>query len=83
MWILSSIFTGFKILEKDGILKVKSVSMDKNFRADGRYPDRMIVELKADGKTIAYDMSDGYQSINIPELFDAQLDRLDYKTTTE
>lgn len=78
MWTLSSIFTGFKILEKDGILKVKSVSMDKNFRADGRYPDRMIVELKADGKTIAYDMSDGYQSINIPELFDAQLDRLDY-----
>lgn len=78
MWTLSSIFVGFKILEEKGLLKVKSVSMDRNFRADGRYPDRMIVELKADGKTIAYDMSDGYQSINIPELFDSQLDRLDY-----
>ena len=63
MWTLSSIFVGFKILEEKGLLKVKSVSMDRNFRADGRYPDRMIVELKADGKTIAYDMSDGYQSI--------------------
>ena len=78
MWTLSSIFVGFKILEEKGLLKVKSVSMDRNFRADGRYPDRMIVELKADGKTIAYDMSDGYQSINIPELFDSQLDRIDY-----
>lgn len=78
MWTLSSIFVGFKILEKNGLVDVKSVSMDRNFRADGRYPDRMVVELKTNGKTLVYDMSDGYQSINIPELFDTQLDNVDY-----
>ncbi len=78
MWTLSSLFAGFKLLENQGLLKVKSVSMDRKFLADGRYPHRMIFELKAQGKTIAYDMSDGYQDITIPEIFDAQLDKLDY-----
>ncbi len=78
MQTLSSIFTGFKILENRKLLKVKSVSFDRNFRADGRYPDRMVVEVKMSGKTLVYDMSDGYQSIISSELFDSQLDRIDY-----
>ncbi|HBL40210.1 MAG TPA: hypothetical protein DDY98_01015, partial [Ruminococcaceae bacterium] len=78
MWTLSSIFTGFKLLDEQKLLKVKSVSMDRNFRADGRYPDRMVVEVKMGGKTLVYDMADGYQSINSAEVFDSQLDRVDY-----
>lgn len=78
VWSMSSIFVGFRLLEKEGLLRIKKARVTHDFLSGGHYPHRQIVELRADGKTIAYDMADGYQDFDIPELFDKQLESVDF-----
>ena len=78
VWSMSSIFVGFHILEKAGLLRIKKTSITHDFLSGGYYPHRQIVELRAGGKILAYDMADGYQDFDIPERFDKQLESIDY-----
>lgn len=78
VWSMSSIFVGFRALEKAGLLRIKQTRISHDFLSGGHYPHRQIVELRAGGKILAYDMADGYQDFDIPELFDKQLESIDY-----
>lgn len=75
---ISSIFAGLKTLENDGIVKIKKYNMSNDFADQEIYPHRCVVELTANGKILAYDISDGYQDFDFPHVFDKQLDRIDY-----
>ncbi len=75
---MSSIFVGLKTLEKSETVKIKKIIMDPTFSHRSIYPHRYVIEVIADGKTLAYDMSDGYQDFDFPEVFDKQLDRVDF-----
>lgn len=73
-----SIFAGLKALENSGIIKVKKYNMSRDFITKENYPHRYVVELIADGKILAYDISDGYQDFDFPQVFDNQLERIDF-----
>lgn len=75
---ISQILAGYKMLEKQGVLKIKNVSPYREFRSGGNYEHNSIVEVEFDGRIIAYDMADGYQSIHRKDVFDSQLERLDF-----
>ncbi|MBQ3499486.1 MAG: hypothetical protein IJA87_10220 [Clostridia bacterium] len=75
---IGSIFAGLKVLENNGIVKVKKYNMSSNFASSEFYPNRYIIELTADGKILAYDISDGYQDFDFPQTFNDQLERIDF-----
>ncbi|MCQ2483695.1 MAG: glycosyltransferase [Clostridia bacterium] len=75
---ISQILAGYKMLEDRGVLKIKSVSPCTTFRSSGYYEHNSIVEVEINGKILVYDMADGYQSIHRKDVFDAQLDRVDF-----
>ncbi len=75
---ISQILTGYKLLENQGILKIKSAAPFTEFRSSGHYEHNSIVEVKINGKKIVYDMADGYQSIHRKDVFDKQLDGVDF-----
>lgn len=76
---ISQIMTGFKLLDNQGVIKIKKAEpVNKYFRQNGLYEHNSIVEVKIDGHLICYDMADGYQSIHRKDVFDQQLDRLDF-----
>lgn len=73
-----SIFAGLKALENQGIVKLKKYNMSSDFATRDIYPHRCVIELIANGKILAYDISDGYQDFDFPQVFDKQLDRIDF-----
>lgn len=73
-----SIFAGLKTLEENGIVKVKKYNMSHNFASSENYPNSYVIELIADGKILAYDISDGYQDFDFTQVFDKQLERIDF-----
>ena len=73
-----SIFAGLKTLEENGIVKVKKYNMSHNFASRENYPNSYVIELIADGKILAYDISDGYQDFDFTQVFDKQLERIDF-----
>ncbi len=73
-----SIFAALKTLEENGTVKIKKYNMSSDFASRDIYPHRYVIELIADGKILAYDISDGYQDFDFPLVFDKQLDRVDY-----
>lgn len=75
---LSLIFAGLSILEKERYLKIRKINQVFDFKKSGRYPNRLVLELKIEGKVIAIDISDGYQDIHSPEFMDAILENIDY-----
>lgn len=75
---ISSIFAALKVLEEKGIVKIKKYNMDPAFADRSTYPHRYVVELKSSDKTLIYDMSDGYQDFDFPEIFDSQLEKTDF-----
>ncbi len=75
---ISQIIAGFELLKKQGIIKIQSIAPENNFRSRGDYEHTSIVEVKTGNKLIAYDMADGYQSFHRKDVFDSQLERLDY-----
>ncbi len=75
---ISSIFAGLKVLEEKNIVKIKKYNMSPDFADRSIYPHRYVVELKSENKTLAYDMSDGYQDFDFPEVFDRQLENVDF-----
>ena len=74
---VSQIVAGYKMLEKQGILRIESAEPCRTFRSSGNYEHNSIVEVKIGDKTIAYDMADGYQSIHRLDVWDKELERLD------
>ncbi len=75
---LSSLFAGLKILEDSGKIKIKNIQMSPDFAPKEKYPLSYVVELRAEGKVLVFDVSDGYQDFDFPEDFDRQLDIIDY-----
>ncbi len=75
---VSQILAGYKMLEDKKKLKILKAVAYTSFRTDGNYEHNSIVEVDFGDVIIAYDMSDGYQSIHRKGVFDAQLDRLDF-----
>lgn len=75
---VSQILAGYKLLDKQKIVKIKSARPYSDFRSSKCYEHNSIVEVEIDGKLICYDMADGYQSIHRKNIFDEQLDRLDF-----
>ncbi len=75
---MGSIFAGLKALEENGTVKIKKYNMSSDFATRDIYPHRYVIELIANGKILAYDISDGYQDFDFPQVFDKQLDRVDY-----
>lgn len=75
---VSQIVAGYKLLEKNGFLKIKTAEPCFTFRSSGNYEHNSIVEVEINGKLLAYDMADGYQSIHRFDVLDSQLDRLDF-----
>ena len=75
---ISSTFAAMKALEDNGIIKIKKYNMSSDFADRNLYPHRYVIELKSAEKTLAYDMSDGYQDFDFPEVFDTQLERVDF-----
>ena len=73
---VSQILAGYKMLEDRKLIKIKKAVPYTTFRSQGNYEHNSIVEVDFDGKFIAYDMADGYQSIHRKDVFDSQLDRL-------
>lgn len=73
-----SIFAALKTLEENGTVKIKKYNMRSDFASRDIYPHRYVIELIANGKILAYDISDGYQDFDFPQVFDKQLDRIDY-----
>lgn len=73
-----SIFAGLKTLEEKGIIKIKKYNMRRDFADKDTYPHRYVTELVADGKILVYDISDGYQDFDFPQVFDKQLECVDY-----
>lgn len=73
-----SIFAALKTLEENGTVKIKKYNMSSDFASRDIYPHRYVIELIANGKILAYDISDGYQDFDFPQVFDKQLDRVDY-----
>lgn len=71
----SQILTGYKLLEKQGLLKIQ-YDNHFNFCQQKLYEHNSIVEVEVDGKILAYDTADGYQSIMRKDVFDQQLDRV-------
>lgn len=61
---VSQIVAGYKLLEKNGFLKIKTAEPCFTFRSSGNYEHNSIVEVEINGKLLAYDMADGYQSIH-------------------
>ncbi len=72
-----SIFAGLKALEENGTVKIKKYNMSSDFAPRDTYPHRYVIELVADGRILAYDISDGYQDFDFPHIFDKQLERVD------
>ena len=75
---LSSLFAGLTLLEKQGLLKIRRVNHCYDFKRSGKYPHRLILELTAQGKTLAFDIGDGYQDIHSPEFFNEILSHTDH-----
>lgn len=75
---ISQVLTGFKILEKEKLLKIKIDSDCYDFRKAGLYEHNSIVEVNLNGEILVYDMADGYQSIHRKDVFDSQLDRVTF-----
>lgn len=75
---ISQVLAGFKMLDKNKIIKVADASPCNSFRTSGNYEHNSIIEVNFGNKTLAYDMADGYQSIHRKDVFDKQLDRLDF-----
>ena len=74
----SQIMAGFKMLDDAKIIRIKNAEPCKTFRTGGHYEHNSMVEADFNGKIIAYDTADGYQSIHRKDVFDSQLDRLTY-----
>lgn len=75
---VSQILAGYKMLEKQGIIKIKTAQPCRIFRSSGNYEHNSIVEVEINGKIIAYDMADGYQSLHRFDVWDRELERIDY-----
>lgn len=75
---ISQIVAGYKMLEKQGILKIESAQPCRTFRSSRNYEHNSIVEVEIGEKTIAYDMADGYQSMHRLDVWDKELERLDF-----
>ena len=75
---LSFLFAGLTLLEKQGLLRIRRVRHCFDFKKSGKYPHRLILELTSQGKTLAFDIGDGYQDIHSPEFFDDILSHTDY-----
>lgn len=75
---LSSVFAGLSVLEKENYIKIKKINHVFDFKKSGKYPHRLILELKIEDKIIAIDIADGYQDIHSPEFMDKILDNIDF-----
>lgn len=75
---ISSIFAGLKVLEENGIVRIRKYNMSSDFAPQSIYPHRYVIELNADNKKLVYDISDGYQDFDFAEKFDSQLESIDY-----
>ncbi|MDR1464565.1 MAG: hypothetical protein LBJ11_04615 [Oscillospiraceae bacterium] len=72
----SQVLAGFRMLERRGMLRIADYR-ETDLKAAGQYEHRSVVEAEIEGKRLAYDTADGYQSIHRFDVWDAQLDRLD------
>lgn len=75
---ISQIVAGYKMLDESGVIKIKKAEPCSDFRSSGKYEHNGIVEVDLNGIKLAYDMADGYQSIHRKDVFDFQLDNLDF-----
>lgn len=75
---MGSIFAGLQALEDDGTVRINKCNMSSDFAPKDIYPHRYVLELIAEGKILAYDISDGYQDFDFPQTFDRQLERVDF-----
>lgn len=75
---ISQILAGYKMLADKNLIKIKKAVPCTTFRSEGNYEHNSIVEVDFGDRIIAYDMADGYQSIHRKEVFNSQLDRLDF-----
>lgn len=75
---ISQVLVGYKLLERGERIKLDIISSTYNFREIGQYEHNAIVEVEIDGIIIAYDLADGYQSIHRKDVFDKQLERINY-----
>ena len=66
------------MLADKNLIKIKKAVPCTTFRSEGNYEHNSIVEVDFGDRIIAYDMADGYQSIHRKEVFDSQLERLDF-----
>lgn len=74
---LSQIFTGFKLLENDEKLKINSIKFDESLKE--KYKFSAIIEVDINNLiTIAFDLSDGYQSIHKLDFFDQAIENIDF-----
>ncbi len=78
VYSLSSLFAGLKNLADSGKIKIKDIHMSPDFAPKEKYPLSYVVELHTEGKVLAFDVSDGYQDFDFPEVFDKQLENIDY-----
>lgn len=75
---ISQVLTGYKLLEKEGVIGLDVVDRHTEFRKLGMYDHTSIVEVRFDNSTLVYDMADGYQSITDKKRFDSHLDKVTY-----
>lgn len=75
---ISQIIAGYKMLADRGMIRIEKAVPYRDFRADGNYEHSGIVEVSFKDAVIAYDLADGYQSIHRKDVFDRQMDRLDF-----
>lgn len=75
---VSQILAGYKMLADRKFIKIKKAVPCTTFRSEGNYEHNSIVEVSFGDRIIAYDMADGYQSIHRKDVFDTQLDRIDF-----
>jgi len=75
---LSQVLAGYKLLENQEILKIDCIKPYREFRSSGMYEHNGIAEVCFGDKILAYDLADGYQSIHRKDVFDNQMNRLDF-----
>lgn len=74
--ITASLITGFLELESEGLIKINEISGEDNFKKIG-FLHNAIILVNIDGRKIAFDTADGYQSIQKKDMFDECLDKVD------
>lgn len=75
---ISQVLTGYKLLEKQGLINLDIVDRYTEFRKLDLYDHTSIVEVQIGDLILVYDMADGYQSITDKIRFDLHLDKVTY-----